>query len=224
MNKKDFFENLTSQMNEIEISLIDFGVNLLLTLAIAYIIGLVYVKYGHSLTNRKKLMPSLVLLSVIVMIVISIVKSSLALSLGLVGALSVVRFRTAIKEPEELVYFFLAIAVGLGLGANQRLITIIGVTVIVLYIILTRKQSLTTLDQPNLILNIVHKDKNLDERQIIEILKKYSRKIELRRMEQSGDKTELSFDTEFKNLDSMLNAKEELQNLADIDFSFIEKI
>ena len=63
-------------------------------------------------------------------LVISIVKSSLALSLGLVGALSIVRFRTPIKEPEELAYLFLCIAAGLGLGANQTLPTIIAIILI----------------------------------------------------------------------------------------------
>ena len=53
------------------------------------------------------------------------VKSSLALSLGLVGALSIVRFRTPIKEPEELAYLFIAIAMGLGLGANQTVPTVV---------------------------------------------------------------------------------------------------
>ena len=60
-------------------------------------------------------------------IVITIVKSSLALSLGLVGALSIVRFRAAIKEPEELVYLFLIISTGLGCGAGQIKITFIGI-------------------------------------------------------------------------------------------------
>ena len=64
------------------------------------------------------------------MLIITIVKSSLALSLGLVGALSVVRFRTAIKEPEELSYLFFTIAIGLGFGANQTLITVIGFVLI----------------------------------------------------------------------------------------------
>ena len=57
--------------------------------------------------------------------IISVVKSSLALSLGLVGALSIIRFRTAIKEPEELSYIFIAITIGIGLGANQVVITLI---------------------------------------------------------------------------------------------------
>jgi hypothetical protein len=64
-------------------------------------------------------------LSAVVFLVIIVVKSSLALSLGLVGALSIVRFRTPIKEPEELVYLFLAIAIGLGYAAGQILITTI---------------------------------------------------------------------------------------------------
>ena len=62
--------------------------------------------------------------------VIAVVKSSLALSLGLVGALSIVRFRAAIKDPEELVYLFLCIAIGLALGAEQPLLAagLVGVT------------------------------------------------------------------------------------------------
>ena len=86
-------------------------------------------------------------------IIITIVKSSLALSLGLVGALSIVRFRTAIKEPEELGYFFMAIAIGLGMGANQLLPTIIGFIVLLLIIILQHKGQSTTITQ-NLLINL----------------------------------------------------------------------
>lgn len=65
------------------------------------------------------------LLVVITTAVIAVVKSSLALSLGLVGALSIVRFRSAIKEPEELVYLFLCVAVGLALGNELPLLAIL---------------------------------------------------------------------------------------------------
>ena len=58
---------------------------------------------------------------------IVIIKNSLALSLGLVGALSIVRFRAAIKEPEELVYLFLVIAIGLGCGAGQIKVITVGI-------------------------------------------------------------------------------------------------
>ncbi len=80
-----------------------------------------YTHYGRSLNNRSNFSDIFVLLAVVTSVVIIIVKYSLALSLGLVGALSIVRFRAAIKEPEELVYLFLIIALGLAFGANQYL-------------------------------------------------------------------------------------------------------
>lgn len=61
------------------------------------------------------------MLSCSTMMIVTIVKGSLALSLGLVGALSIVRFRAAIKEPEELCFLFLAIGIGLGFGASVGL-------------------------------------------------------------------------------------------------------
>ena len=81
-------------------------------------------------------------------LVIVVVKSSLALSLGLVGALSIVRFRTPIKEPEELVYLFFAIAIGLGYAAGQTAITtIIGLSIIaVVFFFLSNKQISNTGD------------------------------------------------------------------------------
>lgn len=102
--------------------------SLLLNLAVGAILSLVlkihFKKFGSTLSNREEfgnIFPFILLTTVLV---ISIVKSSLALSLGLVGALSIVRFRTPIKEPEELAYLFIAIAIGLGLGANQTMPTI----------------------------------------------------------------------------------------------------
>lgn len=82
-----------------------------------------YLRFLYHATSRRPSVDSIArvfpLLTLVTIAVISIVKSSLALSLGLVGALSIVRFRAAIKDPEELVYLFLCIGVGLGLGASQ---------------------------------------------------------------------------------------------------------
>jgi hypothetical protein len=75
------------------------------------------------------------LLTIVTTGVIAVVKSSLALSLGLVGALSIVRFRAAIKEPEELVYLFMCIAIGLSLGASQPLLAAALVVVATVYVV-----------------------------------------------------------------------------------------
>jgi uncharacterized membrane protein YhiD involved in acid resistance len=90
-------------------------------------------------------------------LVISIVKSSLALSLGLVGALSIVRFRTAIKEPEELIFLFIAIAIGLGVGADQRWATVVGVAAILGYLALRAMMSRKP-PTSNLYLNVLIKE------------------------------------------------------------------
>ena len=91
----------------------------------SFIVRDFYIKRSFSLTGKMHIGSIIPILSTVVFLVIIVVKSSLALSLGLVGALSIVRFRTPIKEPEELVYLFLAIAIGLGYAAGQILITTI---------------------------------------------------------------------------------------------------
>jgi len=96
----------------------------------SFIVRQFYLQRSFSLTGKTHIGAILPILSAIVFLVIIVVKSSLALSLGLVGALSIVRFRTPIKEPEELVYLFLAIAIGLGYGAGHILITTVLVTLI----------------------------------------------------------------------------------------------
>lgn len=102
---------------------------LLLNLAVGVILALAlrthFQRYGCTLSNREEFGQVFPFILLTTILIITVVKSSLALSLGLVGALSIVRFRTPIKEPEELAYLFMAIAMGLGLGANQTLPTVI---------------------------------------------------------------------------------------------------
>jgi hypothetical protein len=118
----DFFLN-----QNIQIELSSFLLSLFCAAILSFIIHLFYVRFSSTLSNRIEFSKNFVVLGVATCLVIMIVKSSLALSLGLVGALSIVRFRAAIKEPEELVYLFLIIAVGLGCGANQLIITFVGI-------------------------------------------------------------------------------------------------
>ena len=223
MQGESFISEIANQFGSGESSIVDFLINIFITIILSYIIGMVYSKYGNSLSNRKKLMQTFVLISVTVMLVISIVKSSLALSLGLVGALSIDRFRTAIKEPEELVYFFVAIALGLGMGANQRLVTLTGAIIIILYIIIQNMNTVKNVVQQNLIVTISNtSDKGLDENKILELLNNHSRKIDLRRLDAVNNSTELSLNIEFNDFESIIKAKNDLKAIGDIQFSFIE--
>jgi len=105
-------------------SLTELLLNMAIGMVMALLIRWHFLRFGSTLSNRDELGGVLPFILLTTVLIITVVKSSLALSLGLVGALSIVRFRTPIKEPEELAYLFLAIAMGLGLGANQVVPTI----------------------------------------------------------------------------------------------------
>ena len=102
------------------VSLESLVFNMILGAILSSIIGWHYSQRAKKKVLRPELGFVLPVICLTTLLVISVVKSSLALSLGLVGALSIVRFRTPVKEPEELAYIFLAIALGLALGADQE--------------------------------------------------------------------------------------------------------
>jgi len=123
---ENFFIN-----SNIDINFGNFFIALLLSLILAYLVKLTYIKVGRALNDKDYFSDTFIPLAIITTLVITVIKFSLALSLGLVGALSIVRFRAAIKEPEELVYLFFVIAIGLANGANQFLLSILATIIII---------------------------------------------------------------------------------------------
>ena len=89
-------------------------INYILLVICSFILKVLYENKSSSLSGKFHVGIVIPILSQITFLIILIVKSSLALSLGLIGALSIVRFRTPIKEPEELIYLFFSIAIGIG--------------------------------------------------------------------------------------------------------------
>ncbi len=111
--------------------------NLILGGVLALLVRGLYQRCNRSIAARDSFSSLFPLLTITTIIVIFVVKSSLALSLGLVGALSIVRFRAAIKDPEELVYLFLCIAVGLALGADLKIHALVGTLIFTVFVCLT---------------------------------------------------------------------------------------
>ena len=128
---ENFFLN-----SNIEINFGNFFVAILLSLILAYLVKITYIKVGRALNDKNYFSDTFIPLAVITTLVITVIKFSLALSLGLVGALSIVRFRAAIKEPEELVYLFFIISIGLSNGANQFLLSIISTAIILSFLLI----------------------------------------------------------------------------------------
>ena len=143
MNKSLFDTNLKSLENFIlnsapDISYSNFIIAILVSAFLAFIVKLAYIRISRTLNDREYFSDIFVPLAIITTLVITVIKFSLALSLGLVGALSIVRFRAAIKEPEELVYLFFIIGIGLANGANQFLVSIICTFFIILILFIKK--------------------------------------------------------------------------------------
>ena len=138
-NKKDTLtlnkeiENFFLNSN-IDIDFGNFFIALLLSLILSYLVKITYIKVGRALNDKDYFSDTFIPLAIITTLVITVIKFSLALSLGLVGALSIVRFRAAIKEPEELVYLFFVIAIGLANGANQFLLSTMATIIIIVFL------------------------------------------------------------------------------------------
>ncbi len=202
--------------SEANIPLFGFILNIILSAILAILLSWLYARYGNSLSNRKQFGRNFLLITLTTMLVISIVKSSLALSLGLVGALSIIRFRAAIKEPEELAYLFLAIAIGLGFGANQTAVTIVAFMIISMILIIAKKFSKKFHDNQNLHLTVQSKDPDkISIGTILKVLENNCEVVDLRRLDETNKFIEASFMVELKNIDQLSKANVELQNLDD---------
>lgn len=222
MNRLETFQQfITSQNTHLFIPQVILS--LFLAGFLSFLLSRVYIKYGFSLSNRRMFARNFVLLTMTTMFIITVVKSSLALSLGLVGALSIVRFRAAIKEPEELSYLFFAIAIGLGLGANQTVITII-TFVTVCGVIIIGKRYRKFENNKNLYLTITtYKDEKISLGKIMEILEKQCSLVDMRRFDETKEALEVLFLIELDNLGNLDAIKTELQKLNDsVKIAFLD--
>lgn len=173
-------------------------VNVILAIILAQLVYGTFVRFGNTFSNRRQFGKIFLLVTVSTTIIISIIQASLALSLGLVGALSIVRFRTAIKEPEELAYTFFAITIGIGCGANARGLTIV-CTLLVLAIVAIRGLLFSKelrLDTYNF--SVVSQSLSLTA--IQEVVAKHSLSHSLRRSDSSATGVNIQYVVEFANI------------------------
>lgn len=216
-------ENLLDLTPSAPLSLSTLAINMLIGIVLGTLVAWYYRTFGRSFSNRSKLAATLPVLVMIVALIISIVKSSLALSLGLVGALSIVRFRTAIKEPEELIYLFLAIAIGLGLGADQRVATVVA-TVIILGYLLARTLIRPRTERSNLFLNIATEQKEDSFKRINEQLERHVQVAELRRLDHNGAGLQATYLIKAQDEGAIQGLMESLQSeLPGCEISFVEQ-
>ena len=134
--KSSFLENINS------VSILDMAITLLLAFGLGLFIFLVYKKTYQGVMYSSGFGVTLIALTRITTVVILAVTSNVVLSLGMVGALSIVRFRTAIKEPLDIAFLFWSIAVGIVLAAGMiPLAVIVSVIIGVILLIFVNRKS-----------------------------------------------------------------------------------
>ena len=212
MNKEnlDFFIN-----NNIQISMNSFILSLITAAALSLLVQFFYIKFSSTLSNRIHFSKNFVILGTTTCIIIMIVKNSLALSLGLVGALSIVRFRAAIKEPEELVYLFLIIAIGLGCGSGQIKIITVGVLfsliIIFAYYQFLSQKKIEYSELINLAI-VIDEDIKQDEiSNIIGELKSISDELNFVSMSKTETTTNINLDIRPKNFDEVIKVTDTIK-------------
>lgn len=199
----------------IDVSLIDLIRNMGLALIMAVVWAFVVGRSTRLVVDTRQYLPIFLLLIPSMVLIISIIKSSIALSLGLVGALSIVRFRTPIKEPEELLYLFVAIAVGLGLGANQIVATFVGFGAICIGLLPLGLLNKSAKNEKNTFVDVIFSN----EPQLINIsdvenkLKALGLDFEIKRVSNAGSNTELLLDVANFNMTDFSRAQDALQDL-----------
>jgi len=208
-------------LNEnISLDFSNFLRNLITVFILSILIQLVYNKFSQSLSNKDYFSKNFVVLGITTCIVITIVKSSLALSLGLVGALSIIRFRTAIKEPEEISYLFICIGIGLGLGASYKLITIMSILLIIILIIIKEKVfGDKEISSEAIYLTLNYKGK-LDLNEILSLCSKYCTSVYLRDFDLLVDNSQVGLIINFddtKKVNDLTNQIKLIDNKIEIN-------
>ena len=191
MSKKEIFKYLIETNSSVSVY------QVVLAMLIALVLGMfMYVMYKKTYSGvvySKSFNQTLVLLSVIVTMVMTIIGGNLALSLGMVGSLSIIRFRTAIKEPKDMAYLFWAIAIGLSCGAEMYVVAVVGSIVIAIMLFIFKRD----IYGGNTYLVVVRGTK-LQSGAVDKLISENTRKWKVRMQNATGEYEEITYEADLK--------------------------
>ncbi|MEA3445123.1 MAG: DUF4956 domain-containing protein [Bacteroidota bacterium] len=193
-------------------------INLCIALACGLIISYVYrITYkgpSYSIT----LVNSLVLLTIITSIVLLVIGNNLARAFGLVGAMSIIRFRTAVRDVQDIIFIFLALAIGMASGVGLKMIAFLGTMFVSIVII-----ALTTINwahprKREYLLQISYNSSDDNELTMNQVLKKYCKNLKLVNLKNIGyaDEIEAYYHIMMKDTQQSESMVKELNNLDDV--------
>lgn len=187
--KSSFLENVTS------ISILDMALALLLAFGVGLFIFLIYKKTYAGVMYSSSFGVTLVALTMITTLVILAVTSNVVLSLGMVGALSIVRFRTAIKEPLDIAFLFWAIAAGIVLAAGLIPLAVFGSLFIGIIILIFANRK----DMTNPFIVVLDCDGQKSEEAALDYLQKHTRRCVIKSKTARKGAVELNLEVRLRN-------------------------
>ncbi len=190
--KSNFLENMAS------ISMLDMMIALVLAFLLGLFIFFIYKKCYSGVMYSSSFGVTLIALTLITTLLIMCVVSNVVLSLGMVGALSIVRFRTAIKEPLDIAFLFWSIAVGIVLAAGLLPLAVFGSIFIGIVLIVFSKKK--TMDSPYIL--VVHCEDDETEKQVIQFVKAQVKRLNLKSKSVERNCIELNYEVRLKEDDS----------------------
>lgn len=190
--KSNFLENVDT------IPFFDMVLALTLSFVLGLFIAFIYKKTYAGVMYSSSFGVTLIALSLITTILILAVTSNIVLSLGMVGALSIVRFRTAIKEASDIAFLFWSIAVGIVLAAGLIPLAVFGSALIglVLFVFSSRQ----TFDQPYIL--VIHCESKKDETEVKSFVQQHVKKLALKSKSVVPGQIELNYEIRLKSDDT----------------------
>ena len=203
--KSSFLENIYS------ISMLDMAIALILAFLLGLFIFFVYKKSYSGVMYSASFGVTLVALSLITALLIMTVVSNIVLSLGMVGALSIVRFRSAIKEPMDIAFLFWSIAVGIVLAAGLIPLAVFGSIFIGAVLLVFSKRK--TGDTPYIL--VVHCENSDAEQKARDFVKSQVKRMNLKSKSVDAGQVELNFEVRLKDDDcDFVNLLETMQGVS----------
>ena len=213
-------DTLTS-LGSRDVTVLELLPNLVLAALLSYALSLIYRAFARSLSNKRTFAATFLPITLTTAMIIAILQTNIVLSLGLVGALSIIRFRTAIKEPEELTYIFFCIAIGLGAGAGQRALTLLGFGIVAS--LLTIRGLLARRDDSQHLLLTVAGPRGLDVDRLVAILEEKCSYVDLKRLEDAEDQVEAVFVIDLDDVAALTGLRAAVHELDDsLALSFVD--
>tara|TARA_B100000900_G_C20572612_1_gene713920 strand:+ start:13 stop:687 length:675 start_codon:yes stop_codon:yes gene_type:complete len=194
-------------------SLSEFILGLILTIIYSLFLRKIYIKFSSSVSNKSIVANIFPLFATSIFLIVITIKSSIVLSLGLVGALSIIRFRTAIKEPEQIVYFLILTGISIASAAGAYVFPILIIVFIYIYNQInsnSRKNNVYSVNDQLII--TVDKIENKTIEELIKILNNSNVNVDIQSINKKDEQTIIVLKLSDFDLNSLSIVEDFLEN------------